>query len=149
MPKLRPQDSIADVASIFAEFYSDLNVPSSDLAAGFVMLAKYQAAQREWMLNNQQLAIERYLSNAPITPETEFLDISTAQDSHLINDLIYYMNYSMAIFGWPLQVFGDPCSLCCMCPHLRLAQCGGRKRKRKRKAKAAAAAAAAAGLGPE
>lgn len=61
----------------------------------------------------------------PITPQSKFLDISTAEDSHLINDLIYYMNYSLAIFGWPMQMVDDPCMLCCICPYLKLSRCCG------------------------
>jgi hypothetical protein len=128
------KDSIADVASIFAEFYSDLNVPSRDIAAGFVLLSKYQAAQRQWILDNpgqHDYAISQYLSCIPITEDTKFLDISSAEDSHLMNDLIYYMNYSLAIFGWPLQVIDDPCMLCCIYPYLRLAPSVGSNKKQK------------------
>lgn len=128
------KDSIADVASIFAEFYADLNVPSSDFAAGFVLLSKYQAAQRHWIVKNNQLNVEQYLSSVPITRQTSFLDISTAQDSHLINDLIYYMNYGLAIFGWPMSVLDDPMMLCCIYPYLRMPFCCRRsKRKVKKK----------------
>lgn len=66
----------------------------------------------------------------PITSESKFLDLSLANDSHLINELIYYMNYSLAIFGWPLQVVDDPCTLCCIYPYLRVSSCCGRKRRR-------------------
>lgn len=122
------------MASIFAEFYADLNVPSSDIAAGFVLLSKYQAAQRQWILKNQQSNdVEQYLSSIPIKAETQFLDISTAEDSHLINDLIYYMNYSLAIFGWPMQIVDDPCMLCCIYPYLKLAPCSSSRPRRNSK----------------
>lgn len=129
------KDSIADVASIFAEFYADLNVSSSDFAAGFVLLSKYQAAQRQWIVKNNQLAVEHYLSSVPITQQTSFLDISTAQDSHLINDLIYYMNYALAIFGWPMSMLDDPMMLCCIYPYLRMPFCCRRGSRRKAKQK--------------
>lgn len=107
-------------------------MPSSDIAAGFVLLSKYQAAQREWILKHDKgrLGIEQYLSNIPVREDTKFLDISTAEDSHLVNDLIYYMNYSLAIFGWPLQMVDDPCMLCCIYPYLRLSPCSGRGKKK-------------------
>ena len=127
------KESIADVASIFAEFYSDLNAPSSDVAAGFVLLSKYQAAQRQWIVKNpdeHDMKVDQYLSGIPIKADTKFLDISTADDSHLMNDLIYYMNYSLAIFGWPLQVIDDPCMLCCIYPYLRLSPCCSSGQKR-------------------
>jgi len=82
-------------------------------------------------VKNQQLGVEQYLSNIPITPQSNFLDISTAEDSHLINDLIYYMNYSLAIFGWPMQVVDDPCMLCCIYPYLKPSFGCGRKKRRK------------------
>ena len=117
---------------MFAEFYSDLNVPSSDIAAGFVLLSKYQAAQREWIIKHKEgLGVDCYLSNIPIREDTKFLDISTAEDSHLINDLIYYMNYSLAIFGWPMQMVDDPCMLCCIYPYLRLSPCCSSRGKKK------------------
>lgn len=94
-------------------------------------MSKYQAAQRQWILKNQQLGVEQYLSGVPIKAETKFLDISTAEDSHLINDLIYYMNYSLAIFGWPMQIVDDPCMLCCIYPYLKLAPCSSGKEYQK------------------
>lgn len=33
------------------------------------------------------------------------------------------MNYSLATFGWPLHAFDDPCSLCCICPYLKISCC--------------------------
>ena len=125
------KDSIADVASIFAEFYADLNVPSSELAAGFVLLSKYQSAQRQWILKNELSGIEQYLSGVLIRADTNYIDISIAEDSHLINDLIYYMNYSLAIFGWPMQMVDDPCMLCCICPYLKITPCCSSKKSKR------------------
>lgn len=48
------------------------------------------------------------------------------------------MNYSLATFGWPLQAFDDPCSLCCICPYLKMSCCCSRrsnKARRKKKSK--------------
>ncbi|CAA3006447.1 sn1-specific diacylglycerol lipase alpha-like [Olea europaea subsp. europaea] len=120
------KESIADVASIFAEYYSDLDAPSSDVAAGFVLLSKYQEAQRQWILEHgkeQNLGVQQYLSGVPVREDTKFIDLSIAEDSHLINNLIYYMNYSLAIFGWPFQMVDEPFRLCCICPYLRLSSC--------------------------
>lgn len=113
------KDSIADVARSFAEVYSGLNVPTTDIAAGFVLLSKYQEAQRKWVVKEKQFGIERYLSGIPITRDSRFLDVSNAYDSHLLNDLIHYLSYSMAIFGWPLNVIHKPYTLCSVVPHLR------------------------------
>lgn len=114
------------MASLFANLYGDnFNLFSTDIAAGFVLLSKHQAAQRKWIVNNPESDVEKFLSLIPITPHTKFLDLSTAADSHLINDLIYYMNYSLAIFGWPLHLLENPCMLCCVCPYLRPSRCCG------------------------
>lgn len=59
----------------------------------------------------------------PITSDTKFVDTSTAEDSHLINDLIYYMNYALATFGWPLHLIENPCIYCCICPYLSPSRC--------------------------
>lgn len=121
------------MASIFAELYADLDVPSSDFAAGFVLLSKYQAAQREWIIKNQQFNVtEQFLSSMPITSQTKFLDLTSANDSHLVNELIYYMNYSLAIFGWPLQVVDAPCTCFCIFPYLRVSSCCRRGSRRRR-----------------
>jgi len=136
------KESIADVASIFADFYADLKVPASDLAAGFVLLSKYQSAQRRWIVENSKtleqgspLKIDQFLSGIPIREDTKFLDLSTADDSHLVNDLIYYLNYSLAIFGWPMHLVDDPCLLCCIYPYLRLSPCCSSSRKTSRNPK--------------
>lgn len=81
-------------------------------------------------MKNRHLGVEQYLSTVPITSETNFLDISTAEDSHLVNDLIYYMNYSLAIFGWPMQMVDDPCMLCCIYPYLDVLRCCGQRKGR-------------------
>lgn len=95
-------------------------------------MSKYQAAQREWIVANQQFGIQQFSSSIAITEDSQYLDISTAEDSHLINDLIYYMNYGLAVFGWPMQVVDDPCMLCCIFPYLKLSRCcGGAKRRSK------------------
>lgn len=100
-------------------------------------LAKFQEAQREWMINNSNDDTFQYLSCLPVSSKTKFLNVSEADDSHLLNELIYYMNYSLAIFGWPLQVLDDPCMLCCIYPYLRISPCCGKsKKKNKNKSKA-------------
>ncbi|KAG9509505.1 Sn1-specific diacylglycerol lipase alpha [Fragariocoptes setiger] len=129
------KDSFADIASIFAEFFSDLDVTPMDLAAGFVILSKLQESQRDWNVKNNYLSIEKYLSSTPITPDTVYLDITDADDSHLMNELIYYMNYSLAIFGWPLQLINNPFQVCCICPYLKLAPCCGRRGRKSKQPK--------------
>lgn len=74
-------------------------------------------------MKNQLHGIEQFLSNVPITNETKFLDTSIAEHSHLINDLIYYMNYALATFGWPLHMIENPCIYCCVWPYLSPSRC--------------------------
>lgn len=74
-------------------------------------------------MKNQLSGIEQFLSSVPVTSDTKFLDTSTAEHSHLINDLIYYMNYALASFGWPLHLIENPCIYCCICPYLSPSRC--------------------------
>lgn len=83
-------------------------------------------------MKNRIQGIEQFLSSVPITQETKFLDTSTAEHSHLINDLIYYMNYALATFGWPLHIIENPCIYCCVWPYLLPSRCCRSSKRRSR-----------------
>lgn len=117
---------IADIARLMANINNAPNVSSLDLAAGFVLVARLQRAQRklpESINNNSNRhhqAIKRYLSGVPIREDTQFLDLSRESDSKIISELMYYLDYSVAVFGWPLASVYSPQQMCCAMRHLRL-----------------------------
>lgn len=116
------------MASIFAEFFHNLDVPSSDIVAGFEILSKYQAAQRKYLVKSKAPGVEKFLSSIAITLETKFLDTSVAEQSHQITELIYYMNYVLSTYGWPLHLLESPCVCCCVWPYLSPSRCCGGSR---------------------
>lgn len=116
----RHKGPLSDVASIFAEFFSDLKLSYADLWSGSILVSKHQTAQRKYIAQNHVDGVEKFVSCVPITSSTEFLDFSNPEDSHLLNELIHYMHYSLAVFGWPVLALED--SMCWgfrVCPRLR------------------------------
>lgn len=87
------------------------------------MFKKHQDAQRDWVAENQINGIERFMSNVPIKSTTKFLDLAKPEDTHLVNDMMHYINYSLTIFGWPFYAYEGSHNLCLMLPYMRLSGC--------------------------
>lgn len=130
------QESVRDVASIFAAICTGPKLSVTNFAAAMIMLRNCQEAQRDWIVKNQIDGIEQYLSNVPITESTRFLDLSNPQESHLYHELLYFIDYSLAIFGWALMVFEDLTQMCSLVPYFRPSNCAkgcARRREKKKK----------------
>lgn len=75
------------------------------------------------MLKQPELGVKQILSSMPITKETKFLDLTHRDDVYLINDMIYFMNYSLAIFGYAYYAVDGAHQICCLAPYLKMNCC--------------------------
>lgn len=114
---------MTDVANMFAEYSEKFQISTSRFVAGLIVLGKFQVAQEEYITRTKKDGVQCILSSIPIKADTQFLDISNPEDSHLLNDLIYFMNYSLAVFGWQMNLYEDIWSVFSLLPHMRWCSC--------------------------
>lgn len=100
--------------------FGEIDVSFAEQTAALALLREHQEAQRQWLVENKPDEYIAFLSNEAIGPETKFLNTSDPDDCLLLNDLMYYLEYAMSVFGWPASMIDDPCFLCCCCPYLSL-----------------------------
>ncbi|XP_072574399.1 diacylglycerol lipase-alpha isoform X1 [Paramormyrops kingsleyae] len=113
----RAQDSQADayseVASLFAEFFRDLDIVPSDIIAGLVLLRQRQRAKRSAILEQANNDIIAFLSGIPVTRSTRYLDLKNSAEMAMYRDVCYYMLFALAAYGWPMYLMRRPaCGLC-------------------------------------
>uniref|UniRef100_A0A3Q3E5A8 Diacylglycerol lipase-alpha n=1 Tax=Labrus bergylta TaxID=56723 RepID=A0A3Q3E5A8_9LABR len=81
-------DAYSEVASLFAEFFRDLDIVPSDIIAGLVLLRQRQRSKRSISgLVNTEMGMYK--------------------------DVCYYMLFALAAYGWPMYLMRKPaCGLC-------------------------------------
>uniref|UniRef100_A0A672PE31 Diacylglycerol lipase-alpha n=1 Tax=Sinocyclocheilus grahami TaxID=75366 RepID=A0A672PE31_SINGR len=86
-------DAYSEVASLFAEFFRDLDIVPSDIIAGLVLLRQRQRAKRSAILDQ--------------------VCISFSSEMSMYKEVCYYMLFAMAAYGWPVYLLRKPaCGLC-------------------------------------
>ena len=62
----------------------------------------------------------RYLSGIPVTPRTQFLQLSQPEVLQQYKLVIHYMRFAMAAYGWPIfMMMNTGTGLCKLMPYLR------------------------------
>ncbi|KAH7644150.1 sn1-specific diacylglycerol lipase alpha-like protein [Dermatophagoides farinae] len=107
--KDRRDNSFTEIAKLLSEFFRDLDVVPSDVVAGLSLMRVQQKSQRkERMMNdNEEPKIFQFLSGAAITAETKFLDLTHVLVIREVYNLIHYLHYSLAIYGWPMYMVAN------------------------------------------
>uniref|UniRef100_A0A8C7XN55 Diacylglycerol lipase-alpha n=1 Tax=Oryzias sinensis TaxID=183150 RepID=A0A8C7XN55_9TELE len=106
-------DAYSEVASLFAEFFRDLDIVPSDIIAGLVLLRQRQRAKRSAILDQANNDILAFLSGIPVTRNTKYLDLKNSTEMNMYKDVCYYMLFAMAAYGWPMYLMRNPaCGLC-------------------------------------
>jgi len=67
-----------------------------------------QKAKRRDVLGQPEEKVFQFLSGVPITSETNFLDLTHPLVVNEVLNLIHYLHYSLAIYGWPMYVIANP-----------------------------------------
>uniref|UniRef100_A0A9J8CK87 Diacylglycerol lipase-alpha n=1 Tax=Cyprinus carpio carpio TaxID=630221 RepID=A0A9J8CK87_CYPCA len=122
-------DAYSEVASLFAEFFRDLDIVPSDIIAGLVLLRQRQRAKRAAILDQANNDVLAFLSGIPVTRNTKYLDLKNSSEMAMYKEVCYYMLFAMAAYGWPVYLLRKPaCGLCklvstlCVCVCSRLSQ---------------------------
>lgn len=111
------QNSFAEIAQLLSDFFRDLDVVPSDVVAGLVLLRKFQKIERELIVKQRKNDIYEFLSGAPVTPRTKFLNLTEeGNDLSQFQAAIHYMHFALAAYGWPLFVVSRYNGLCQLCP---------------------------------
>uniref|UniRef100_A0A8B9HXX3 Diacylglycerol lipase-alpha n=1 Tax=Astyanax mexicanus TaxID=7994 RepID=A0A8B9HXX3_ASTMX len=106
-------DAYSEVASLFAEFFRDLDIVPSDIIAGLVLLRQRQRAKRSAILDQPNNDILAFLSGMPVTRSTRYLDLKNSTEMAMYKEVCYYMLFAMAAYGWPMYLLRKPaCGLC-------------------------------------
>uniref|UniRef100_A0A8C1EN95 Diacylglycerol lipase-alpha n=1 Tax=Cyprinus carpio carpio TaxID=630221 RepID=A0A8C1EN95_CYPCA len=124
-------DAYSEVASLFAEFFRDLDIVPSDIIAGLVLLRQRQRAKRAAVLDQANNDVLAFLSGIPVTRNTKYLDLKNSSEMAMYKEVCYYMLFAMAAYGWPVYLLRQPaCGICrlvstcsyCVCVCSRLSQ---------------------------
>ncbi|XP_039514536.1 diacylglycerol lipase-alpha isoform X2 [Pimephales promelas] len=106
-------DAYSEVASLFAEFFRDLDIVPSDIIAGLVLLRQRQRAKRSAILDQANNDVLAFLSGMPVTRNTKYLDLKNSSEMAMYKEVCYYMLFAMAAYGWPVYLLRNPgCGLC-------------------------------------
>ncbi|XP_029111942.1 sn1-specific diacylglycerol lipase alpha isoform X1 [Scleropages formosus] len=106
-------DAYSEVASLFAEFFRDLDIVPSDIIAGLVLLRQRQRAKRSAILDQGNNDILAFLSGIPVTRNTRYLDLKNSTEMAMYREVCYYMLFALAAYGWPMYLMRKPaCGLC-------------------------------------
>ena len=119
----------SDLARVLANILSDLNhaVPS-DVAAGLSLLQREQQELMDHGIDPGRLRRkmehfrgsedtrdpEQFLDNI-LKDDLPTLDLNHQDDFYVMDNVIHYMDYACAVYGWPLFVYANPLTW-----HLRL-----------------------------
>uniref|UniRef100_A0A8C5HUD7 Diacylglycerol lipase-alpha n=1 Tax=Gouania willdenowi TaxID=441366 RepID=A0A8C5HUD7_GOUWI len=106
-------DAYSEVASLFAEFFRDLDIVPSDIIAGLVLLRQRQRSKRSAILDQANNDIIAFLSGMPVTRNTRYLDLKSTAEMNMYKDVCHYMLFALAAYGWPMYLMRKPvCGLC-------------------------------------
>ncbi|XP_047218621.1 diacylglycerol lipase-alpha isoform X1 [Girardinichthys multiradiatus] len=106
-------DAYSEVASLFAEFFRDLDIVPSDIIAGLVLLRQTQRSKRSNVLDQANNDIIAFLSGIPVTRSTRYLDLKNSAEMNMYKEVCYYMLFALAAYGWPMYLMRKPgCGLC-------------------------------------
>uniref|UniRef100_A0A8C5HWB1 Diacylglycerol lipase-alpha n=1 Tax=Gouania willdenowi TaxID=441366 RepID=A0A8C5HWB1_GOUWI len=112
-------DAYSEVASLFAEFFRDLDIVPSDIIAGLVLLRQRQRSKRSAILDQANNDIIAFLSGMPVTRNTRYLDLKSTAEMNMYKDVCHYMLFALAAYGWPMYLMRKPVCGCqthtCIC----------------------------------
>lgn len=102
-----------------SEIFRDLDVVPSDVIAGLILLRRFQRKQREVIVSQGENDTFQFLSGVAVTSNTRFLDINQCTVTEEIKNLIHFLHYAVAVYGWPIFMMMNRSTGCCqLCPQL-------------------------------
>ena len=71
------------------------------------MRVQQKAKRRDKMNYVEENPVFQFLSGVPITSDTNFLDLTHPMVMREVLNLIHYLHYSLAIYGWPMYLVAN------------------------------------------
>lgn len=82
------------------------------------MRVQQNANRRERLQNEEK--VYQFLSGVAVTSETNFLDLSHPLVIKEVLNLVHYLHYSLAIYGWPMYMMANaPTEWCKLLHHIK------------------------------
>ena len=105
------QVAYKEVAQLFTNFFGDLNVVPSDIAAGLALLQKKHLAA---------IKNESEVSHTASVP----LNLQSGEDMMAYKRSLHYLKHALAVYTWSLHIYMNlKCGLCSLCQYLTCAPC--------------------------
>nr|KAG5691590.1 hypothetical protein BaRGS_023718 [Batillaria attramentaria] len=88
---------MSEIAQLFTEFFRDLDVVPSDIVAGLVLLRHHQKHRMKTIISQSTGLLQgtndvyQYLSGVPVTPSTQFLQLTQPEVTGEFIKVIHYM----------------------------------------------------------
>lgn len=140
------RNALQEVAKIVAPFFENSDLVPTDIAAGLMLVQEKQEQEQEIRKNAEELMaasnskdsetieiLENGTSNKLMSSE-EIMQTITVTDSVIstvslkdwmnLENIKYYLKFSMAMYGWPLYMLMNlSCGICHLVPHCRCCSC--------------------------
>lgn len=65
------------------------------------------------------MGIDDFMSGVPVTCLTRFINLNDPKELDVYKQLIYFYNYAIASYGWPLYAYTGQCALLKLLPNIR------------------------------
>ena len=93
-----------ELSSLFAQYFVDVNLVPSDVAAGFVLLQRAQLAEEKERID---------LSEEDLCGVERCVNFNDDNDNECYKRALYYCNYAMGCYTWPLLCYINPVTALC------------------------------------
>lgn len=118
---LHEQSIFAFIGMTLSEFFQDLDVVPSDIAAGLVLLRKLQKREEHRQIYRSLAISPSSTTNKRIISSRSFQKTRTAKafayENHeeraLFKNVVHYAHYAVAAYGWPVYLLTDLKCGCC------------------------------------
>lgn len=108
-----------NIAKNISYLFYRCDLVTSDLLAGLLLIREKQ------QLNKVNLrltdGVYDYLSGVPVTDATKFFNLKYKENLEKYQDLIYFFDYAVASYGWPMLVYQYKCECFKLISNMKLA----------------------------
>ena len=93
-----------ELSTLFAQYFVDVNLVPSDVAAGFVLLQRQQLAEEKERID---------FSEEDLSGVERPLDFNDISDKECYQQALHYCNYALGCYTWPLLCYINPATALC------------------------------------
>ena len=112
-----------ELSTLFAQYFVDVNLVPSDLAAGFVLLQRQQLAEEKERID---------FSEEDLNGVERSLDFDNVTDKECYKQALQYCNFALGCYTWPLLCYVNPATaLCQLGQHIYLSNQAGPPHRRR------------------